>query len=135
MFELAGDLYQQAKARKCYKTDDWAETKIKYDAVFLISVLHTIPYPKQRKSIVELCRDKLKKNGYLVFDTPQSEGYYRNAVGKSDFNDGWAIRRGGTHTFYKNYYAKELNELFESVGLTKYEVIRRSHHLIRIYQI
>ncbi len=106
-----------------------------YDEIFMISILHTIPSKRKRSEILKVCRTKLKSEGHLVVDVPQSETYYNRRKGQAvEHNDGWLMRWGTTYTFYKSFYAAELDQFVIRRGFKKFHSVYRSKHIIRIYQ-
>jgi len=108
----------------------------KYEAIFMISFLHVIPENKKRKQILKTSFERLKPGGYLVVDVPQSETYYnRRKHLMIPHKDGWALKWGPAYTFYKSYYAKDLDSLVEkTTGMTLFQKADYSKHLIRIWK-
>ena len=117
-------------------TREFQLDRSRYDAIFLISVLHTIPDPKYRQRLVNLAASKVRRGGFIVVDVPQSETYYlRRSNSLPRFKDGYLLRWGRYYTFYKNFYASELDALFEKTS--KLQLFEKTHyckHLIRIWR-
>lgn len=115
-------------------TDQFQNLTDHFDAVFLISVLHTIPHKTHRAKIIRLCHQSLKPGGLLVVDVPQSETYYNRRKNVSaKYKDGWLMKWGDGYTFYKNFYAAELDDF---VFKQKFSLKQKTwiiKHLTRIY--
>src|SRR5690606_19679084 len=97
------------------KMSDWLDQSSLYDAIFLISVLHIMPENLDRKKLLQTARDRLEVGGFLVVDVPQSETYYnRRKKYYERHKDGLIVPRNGRPTFYKSFYAEELDKLLFS---------------------
>jgi trans-aconitate methyltransferase len=116
--------------------DDFMMERRTYEAVFLISVLHVIPKPRDRKESVLLAHSKLRKGGYLAVDVPTGESYYRQRCTKENrYSDGWLMGVGDVRTFYKNYLTSEFDQLISSnTSFTLFQKTYVDHHIIRIWQ-
>jgi SAM-dependent methyltransferase len=126
---------QGRNAVSLLSTDEFYKNSDTYDAAFLVCVLHTIPNPRERQRIVNKITEMLRPGGYIVVDVPQSETYYnRRKQELTRYKDGFLLRWGGHFTFYKSFYAEELDALFQSCSLVLFKKIWRTKHLIRIWQ-
>lgn len=107
----------------------------KYDAIFLISVLHIIDDPLLRRKVLSLTKKKLKKSGFLVVDVPTGENYYRqHCTEKNRHGDGWVMGNNRVRTFYKNFSAEEIDNLVLScTGLNLHSKGAYDKHIIRIW--
>jgi trans-aconitate methyltransferase len=107
-----------------------------YDAIFLISVLHVLDQLSLRKELLALARCKLHNSGFLVVDVPSGIQYYRvHCTLANKYRDGWVMGNGSKKTFYRNYYADELDKLVLSSTFFKlYKKTWFDKHLIRIWQ-
>jgi len=134
--ERISDLVSKRKGVRLFTTKEFEQTRSKYDAIFLISVLHVIDKPRARKRLVVLAHKKLKSGGYLVTDVPTGEAYYRRrCTSENTYGDGWVMGTGGVRTFYKNYSASEFDRLITSdTAFTLHEKISGDHHIIRIWR-
>jgi trans-aconitate methyltransferase len=107
-----------------------------YDAIFLISVLHVLDKISIRKELLALTRFKLNNLGFLVVDVPSGIQYYRvHCTPENQFRDGWVMGSGNIKTFYRNYYAQELDRLVSSS--TSFHLYKKTwfdKHLVRIWQ-
>jgi len=130
------ELLPSSNSLKLFSSDEFLNSSKKYDAIFLISVLHTMPSIIMRRHILRRCGEKLKKGGFLIIDVPQSETYYlRRQREFRPYKDGWLMKRGNSYTFYKNYYSEELDDMTEKCASCKiYKKVRYCKHLIRIWQ-
>ena len=112
--------------------EQFKNSRQKFNAAFLISILHVIPDPQKRNELLSLAINKIYKSGYIVIDVPSGERYYRQkCTPENKYRDGWVMGNGTTRTFYKNYTAKELDtfltnhnrlELFRKVWFDKHIV-------------
>ena len=119
-----------------FSTDDFKQDDTRYDAIFFICVLHTIPTGIERENMIGIATEKLRRGGFIVVGVPQSETYYNRRRKKLPrYKDGYLLRWGDHFTFYKSFYAEELDSLFKKVGtLTLFRKITYSKHLIRIWR-
>lgn len=117
-------------------TKEFENAPEKYDAVFLISILHTIPSPRNRQRIVNMAIRKIRVGGFIVVDVPQSETYYNRRRDKLQIhNDGFLLRWGAHYTFYKNFYRSELDAMFlRNKSMELFRKIHYCKHLIRIWK-
>jgi hypothetical protein len=124
------------KGIRLLSTEAFASDARKYDAIFLISVLHIIPMPSTRREIIQLARSKLKKGGYLITDIPTGEAYYRHRCTKqNEYSDGWVMGTGNVKTFYKNFSARAADRLIASVdSFTLSSKVSVDHHIVRIWR-
>ncbi len=108
----------------------------KYEAIFLISVLHVIDKPNYRRQLLNVAHISLTTKGYLVTDVPTGEAYYRKKCTPGNVHgDGWCIGSGSIRTFYKNYSASDFDRLITSSNrFTLYKKVWNDHHLVRIWQ-
>lgn len=105
-----------------------------YDAIFLISVLHIIPRPTDRREILKTINEKVKEGGYIVIDVPNSETYYQRRCNEENrFQDGWVMGSGRYRTFYKNFSAKELDGLlWDVLKAERIAANRQEKHVTRL---
>jgi hypothetical protein len=117
-------------------TKAFEESETAYDAIFLISVLHTIPEPKYRQHLVNIAIQKVRPGGFIVVDVPQSETYYNRRRKKMlRYRDGYLLRWGAHFTFYKSFYQQELDSMF--ARNQDAHLFCKTHyckHLIRIWK-
>ena len=128
------DEVKKNKKVKLLSNIEFVKENKKYDAIFMISILHTIPIIKERKNLISLAISKLKLNGYLIIDVPTGVTYYRNrCTGENKYKDGYLMGNGNIKTFYKQYFAAELDKLLtESNQLKLFKKIYFDKHLTRI---
>lgn len=127
-------LLPKSKRVKLLNTEQFKNNKQKYNAAFLISVLHTIPELVTRKRLLSLAIDKVYKFGYIVIDIPSGVNYYRQqCTSANKYGDGWAMGSGTNRTFYKNYSAKELDVLLTNGNrLEIFKKVWFDKHIVRI---
>jgi hypothetical protein len=131
---LKNPLYT-SRHKLCTDTE-FSKINQKYDAVFLIMVLHIIPEENKRIEILKAIVNKLNIDGFLVVDVPTGEKYYRNKCSLNNkFLDGWIMKNGTTNTFYKQYTAIELdNFITNNSHLKLLRKISLDKHLVRIFK-
>jgi hypothetical protein len=119
-----------------FSTDDFKRDHAHYDAFFFICVLHTIPTSIERTNMIRIATEKLKRGGFIVVDVPQSETYYnRRRKTLPRYKDGYLLRWGDHFTFYKSFYAAELDALFAKIdALALFRKVWYTKHLIRIWR-
>lgn len=130
------DLVPESNAVNLLSNEEFEKQNTKYDAIFLISVLHTLPYKIDRAKILQVCESNLNNGGILVLDVPQSETYYNRRRSTSrKFNDVWLIRHGDRYSFYKSYFRAELNNFVrDSTTLELVTPTFYSKHLISLWR-
>lgn len=119
-----------------FSNHDFRNGHRSYDALFLVCVLHIVPCPRERLRIVRLAAERIRPGGFIVVDVPQSETYYnRRKAHLLGHNDGYLLKWGRHFTFYKSFYADELDGLFTTAGeLPLFAKTWYPKHLIRIWQ-
>lgn len=133
--ELIAPVIRGMNDTRVLSTRDFERDYAAYDAVFLISVLHIIPSPSERRRLVRRAIEKLKPGGFVVVDVPQSETYYNRRRDVMTRADGYLTRWGNHYAFYKSFYADELDAMFtkpRSVAL--FQRVCYPKHIIRIWQ-
>jgi hypothetical protein len=134
-YERVRTLVSNSSRVRFMTPEQFGARREKYDAVFLICVLHIIPDPRTRATVLDLIADKLRLGGVLVTDVPCSRSYYRNAAEKIPMNDGWAMGVGSTRTFYKEYSAAEFDTLLLASGcFSLFKKTWIDKHIVRIWR-
>ncbi len=92
--------------------------KVSADAVVLAYVLHTLPEPRLRATLVESAVRNTKAPHELFVAAPNAEYYYRQRMSSANgLNDGHFFYVGhGRATFYREYTATELDEFMHTFG-------------------
>jgi 2-polyprenyl-3-methyl-5-hydroxy-6-metoxy-1,4-benzoquinol methylase len=110
--------------------------KKKYDAIFIICVLHIVPSVRERREIIDAAVGKLNDRGMIVVDVPQSETYYnRKKDSLLPYQDGHLLKWGSSYTFYKSFFREEFDDLFMRTGALEIaDQVYQSKHLIRMWR-
>jgi hypothetical protein len=129
---VAGKNHIRLQTTKAFEEDQTI-----YDAIFFISVLHTIPERSYRQHLVNIAVTKIRPGGFIVVDVPQSETYYNRRRQKLlRYRDGYLLRWGGHYSFYKSFYKKGLDSMFAQIpGVQLFQKIGYCKHLIRIWKV
>ncbi len=130
------DLVPQVSAIRLLPIEEFVKEKRKYDAVFIISVLHIIPRLSDRRALLTLTRGKIRDLGFLIVDVPSGEHYYSvHSTQANIYRDGWVMGKGSVKTFYRNYNAEELDGIVRSsTGFDLYRKASLGKHIVRIWQ-
>jgi hypothetical protein len=128
--------FPKRKGLRLLTVEQFETARRKYDAIFLISVLHIIPRSSIRKSLIRLAGRKLRKGGFLIVDIPSGEAYYRQrCTNENKYRDGWVMGRGGVRTFYKNFSKRAADRSVTSAGRFRLFVKGSfSRHIVAIWQ-
>jgi len=128
------DLVPKLEQVRLIDTERFMQYKNKFHAAFLISVLHIIPDKKSRERILSMAIEKVRGPGYIVIDVPYGENYYRQKCTiENKYRDGWIMGDGQNRTFYKNYNARELDELLiNRMSLELFKKVWFDKHIVRI---
>lgn len=130
------DLLQPHQRILLLSISEFEKNEKKYDAIFLISVLHVIDKPKQREKLLSIASSKLHNSGFLIVDVPTGERYYRqHCTNENKHGDGWVMGTGPVRTFYKNFYAEEFDDLIAAcTEFRLYLKLSLDKHIIRIWR-
>lgn len=97
--------------------DGFVTSTIKFDVILLINVLNVMPVPIERLCVAYLCKEKMKKNGRLLWYTQHGTYSYEDAV--APLNDGIITGKGRKyHMFYRDFSRKEIHDLLKSTGFS-----------------
>lgn len=96
----------------------------KFDAILMIFVIHTVPYPEDRSEIIDWCSKKLKKGGLLFWATPWGDTNMKKYINvQFGFNDGWLMNIEKTlKTFYTEFKVPAIDQMVRNRG---FEFVRR----------
>lgn len=113
-------------------------SKVEFDAVLLIFVIHTIPSPEDRNLIIKICSEKLRKGGLLIWVTPYGDTNMRRLCkDQYAYKDGWILHAGtGTSrkTFYTEFRVPQIEDMMERHGLTFIERLDFFKNPARVYE-
>jgi hypothetical protein len=117
----AYDFLAQAKTYKNFKQivfpDDFFDLDVKFDVVLLINVLNVMPISQERFCVLELCRERMKENGRLLWYT--QHGAYKSSDAVAKLYDGLLTGKGRKfHMFYRDFSRKEIHEMLNSTGFS-----------------
>lgn len=128
------DLLPKSSSVELLDNEQFTISRKKFNAAFLISILHVIPDIEMRNAVLSLAINKIYKSGYVVIDVPSGVSYYRQkCTYENKHQDGWVMGIGSTRTFYKNYTTKELDAFLTSDN--RLELFRKvwfDKHIVRI---
>lgn len=117
------------------KSENFTGSEHDTDVVFMVYVLHILPFKEMRQSIIRDLRCALRPGGKVVIVVPGSDPKYRNDTLKNatNYKDGIAILYDNqTYTFYKDYTPDELDSFLEECGLVVTSLIGGDHKYIRV---
>lgn len=117
----ADELLKKAKTYPNFKSlvfpNDFLDYEGEFDVLLLINVLDIMPIPIERLCVLALCREKMKKNGRLLWYTQHGAYTKENAVTK--LLDGLVTGKGRKyHMFYRDFSRKEIHEMLMSTGFS-----------------
>ncbi len=96
---------------------EFAKRELQLHAAIVVNVLHILPAKEERIALLRAASRNLKENGILFIDGPYNEYYYRELVKTAvPYSDGYAMRRNGYCTFYKNIGFDEIRDYVEKSG-------------------
>jgi SAM-dependent methyltransferase len=117
-------------------SESFESTGTKFDAVFLVCVLHVIPHREERVRLLEEAQSHIEEGGFLLIDVPQGESYYlEKDKPENRYRDGILLSSGRYNTFYKNYHSEELDSLIKESTDIKFKFKKGiSSHLVRVWE-
>lgn len=96
---------------------DFVKLKQKFDIIILINEINVMPIPLERFAIISLCREKIKKNGMLLWHQWRAKGVHpKMYTEENEFIDGYLMGTGPNHTFYIEHNRDQSHEMLYSVG-------------------
>lgn len=96
--------------------EDFETLEIEFDIVLLIFVTHIIPSQDDRKLIIKMCSEKLRKDGLLIWVTPKDTKMKRLCKDQFRYKDGFIFRaesRSKKKTFYTEFQVPQIDEMVE----------------------
>ena len=100
-------------------SNDWK--KIKFDYILCANVLQIVPIKRERRRILEIFLNILKRDGKVFVCTQYHNSYfntYKTNPNAIPHLDGWLVRSRNGPSFYGIITAKELAKLCIKAGLT-----------------
>lgn len=88
-----------------------------FDFILLINVLNIMPIPTERLKVLEICRQKIKENGYLFWYTQHGKMDLSKSV--AQLFDGYVTGQGRKyHMFYRDFLRNEIHDMLISTGFS-----------------
>ena len=124
--------FQKPSCKKAYKLakrspnfsalifpDEFIKDKHKFDAAILSFVVPTMPIPEERKELLRLINDKLKKKS-LVFWMSQFGKYRKVQKEANKVNDGWYLNpKRKNHSFYTEFSNETIDKMLEKIDFER----------------
>ena len=113
--EVAGKKLNRYKSKQVIGPYDFVADKRRFDAVILTYVLQVMPRPDERRFLLRLLYDKLKRDGYLLYMsrygqiTPED---YKHPIGDGYFR----YPDRDYHSFYREFETDETHEMMAKFG-------------------
>jgi SAM-dependent methyltransferase len=128
--------FPEVKSENLVDSQSFFSENKKFDAFLCISVLHIVPIYALRRKIIKKAFDSLNEGGFFVTDVPSSETYYaRKKDTLPKYRDGMLLGAGQVRTFYKNFSAKEFDEMIsDSSKFSFWKKYGQDKHIIRIWR-
>lgn len=126
-----------ARFSKLVFPHQFVESTKKVDLVLLINVLNVMPVPAERLEVLRLCREKLRKNGYLLWYTQRGDrAYTTRMVPQYKVGDGYFVGQNARFkTFYREFTVADIDELLTAAGFEFVSAIdATSRNQARLYQ-
>lgn len=120
-----------------FKTwDEFKSLSLRLGGAYVVNVLHTLPSVDQRVELLEVVRQNLKREGFVLIDVPYYEHYYKERmIAENAYGDGYIFRQGpDKYTFYRFTTVAELDEWARDAGFRFDFRIVDNHHWVRIYR-
>jgi len=103
--------------RKLVFPDEFIDFDGKFDVILLINVLNIMPVPLERYCVLALCREKISKNGRLLWYT--QHGTYSEKDAVTLLFDGLVTGKGRNfHMFYRDFTRKEIHDMLRATGFS-----------------
>jgi SAM-dependent methyltransferase len=116
--------------------DQFRDSKLRLGGAYVVNVLHTLPFPRERIELLRGVHRNLAKGAFLLLDVPYYEHYYKGRMTSSNsYSDGYIFRQGPeAFTFYRFTTTDELDTWADSAGFEFDFRIADNHHWVRIYR-
>lgn len=123
----ASDFLKKAQGFSNFKRlvfpGEFIDLNEKFDVVLLINVLNIMPIPIERMCLLTLCREKMKKNGLLLWYT--QHGTYSHSVPVAKLYDGIVTGKGRKYNmFYRDFSREEIHNMLINAGFSYNENLK-----------
>ena len=108
---------------------DFINLRGEFDIILLINVVNVMPIPIERFALLNICRDKIKNNGMLLWH--QWRGYSISSdkyTEENQFIDGYLMGSGPNHSFYVEESRESSHEILYSAGFA-YDPAIKLHNI------
>jgi SAM-dependent methyltransferase len=114
---------------------EFFESKLKFNLVLLVNVANIMPVPSERLLVIQYCRDKLKKDGILLwYNQHRDPDYVARCVPEYAIGDGFYMKKDKRYqTFYRDFEIYEIDGMFLANGFRLKDRIEAGHNRARLY--
>jgi methyltransferase family protein len=90
----------------------------RFDLVLLINVLNIMPVPAERLVVLQLCHEKLKVGGHLLWYTQRGDRTYISRMTPAyAIGDGYFVGRNARFkTFYREFTVADIDQMLAAAG-------------------
>lgn len=98
---------------------DFVSLKEKFDIIIMVNEINVMPIPLERFILLSLCRERIKKDGKLLWHQWRGCAVGQDKYSKdNEFIDGYLMGTGPHHTFYVEHNREQTFEMLYSVGFS-----------------
>jgi hypothetical protein len=98
---------------------DFMKLDKKFDVILFINEINVMPIPLERYILLAICREKIKKDGILLWHQWRGlADHPKDYTKENEFIDGYLKGNGPNHTFYVEHTKEEAIELLYSLGFS-----------------
>ena len=112
------------------------KSDLKFDLIIFINVLSVMPVAAERSLVLKYCREKLTEKGLMLWYSQTTQSFYSDKFDDDHkLGDGYVPNDSDRYkSFYKDFEAKEVDELFLSSGLRFHDRRTVPHVIARLYR-
>jgi SAM-dependent methyltransferase len=117
--------------------DEFAQSSLRLGGAYVVNVLHTLPSPRRRVSLLQVVRKNLRRDGFVLIDVPYYEHYYTEKMTPENAHgDGYVFPQGGERfTFYRFSSREDIDAWARAAGLTRESEWTDNHHFVHVYRL